>query len=180
MPIRTLAAAALVAALVLIAPTAAHADPSHTTTLSGLTVTVALDAESFNAGQQASVVVMHVGARYSNPAPADLVYLNEYTLDGAGTVSFSIVLPSGDLDDYVLAVKVAGATARYVVSLDPAGPAPVEPPTGGGPGGGGDGGDPLANTGTTIAIGTLGAIALGTMIVGAVLIIRRRTSRTEV
>ena len=183
MPFRTLAVAALAALFVLGAPLAAHADVSHDSTLSGTTAQVTVDAEPANAGLKASVEILHVGARYSAPTAADIVYLNEYTLDAAGKVAFSAVIPGGALDDYVIAVKVAGATSRYLASLDPAGPVPVDPSGGGAAGGvpGGTGpsgaGDPLAITGVTVAIGTVSLLALAAVILGAVLLVRRRRSQ---
>jgi len=177
-PIRTLAVAALAAVFALGAPLAAHADVTHDTTLAGTTAQVAIDAEPANAGKQASVEILKVGAQYNAPTTADIVYINEYTLDAAGKVTFSATIPGGTLDDYVIAVKVAGVT-RYLASLDPAGPVPVQPPAGGtgngtAPSGTGDPKGALAFTGTTIAIGALSVLALAVIVVGAVLLMRRR------
>ena len=176
MPIRALAVAALAALLVLGAPLAAHADVSHTSTLTGTTAKVALDAEAANAGKQASVEILRVGAQYSAPKTADIVYINEYTLDAAGKVDFSATIPGGALADYVIAVKVAGASSRYLASLDPAGPVPVLPPVtppSGGTASSGTG-DPLAFTGTTVAVGALSLLALAAIAFGALLLVRRR------
>ena len=179
MPIRALAVAALAALLVLGAPLAAHADVSHTSTLTGTTAKVALDAEPSNAGKQASVEILRVGAQYNAPKTADIVYINEYTLDAAGKVDFSATIPGGALADYVIAVKVAGTSNRYLASLDPAGPVPVNPPAGGGGSGATTptgAGNPLAITGVVVPIGAL-LLALAAIIVGAVLLLRRRHSR---
>ena len=178
MTIKALAAAAVAAILVLAAPTMAHAAVTHEATLTGNVVEVSLDAETANANQQASVVIMKVGARYSAPATDDIVFVNEYTLDANGLLVFSATLPGGDLDDYVLAVNVAGATGRYLVSLDPLGPTPVEPQDpddGGDPGPGGAGGTGgLAFTGTNLAVGAFLLLALGMLATGAILVLRRR------
>ncbi|HEY4224421.1 MAG TPA: hypothetical protein VGM70_01240 [Pseudolysinimonas sp.] len=177
MPIRALAVAALATLFVLGAPLAAHADVSHDSTLSGTTAQVAVDAEPANAGKQASVEILRVGAQYSAPKTADIVYLNEYTLDAAGTFTFNAVIPGGTLDDYVIAVKVAGATSRYLASLDPNGPVPVNPGGGGGgPGATGPSGagNPLAITGVAVPIGVL-LLAVAGVIVGAALLRRRRS-----
>ena len=176
MLIRTLATAALVALLALGAPLAAHAAVTHDSTLIGTTAQVMIDADPSNAGKKASVEILRVGAPYNSPAAADIVYINEYTLDAAGKVDFSATIPGGALADYVIAVKVAGASSRYLASLDPAGPVPVLPPVtppSGGTASSGTG-DPLAFTGTTVAVGALSLLALAAIAFGALLLVRRR------
>ena len=171
MRFKALAAAAVALVLVVAAPTMASAAVTHQADLTGSVVAVEVDAETLNAGQQASVMIMRVGAKYSAPAVADIVFVNELAVDSAGILMFSATLPGGDLDDYVLSVNVAGATSRYLASLDPAGPTPVEAAAPGtlNPVQGG-----LAMTGTNIANGVVVIVALAMLVVGAVLFFRRR------
>ena len=172
MRLKALAATAFALILIVAAPTAASAAVTHQASLAGSVASVEVDVETLNAGQQASVMIMRVGAKYSAPLVADIIFVNELTVDSAGILTFSATLPGGDLDDYVLSVNVAGATARYLASLDPGGPTPVEaaapgtlvPAQGGG----------LAMTGTTIAIGLVALVAVAMLVVGAVLYLRRR------
>ena len=179
MSTKALATAALAAIIVLAVPSVAFAAVSHTATLTANVVEVTVNAEAHNADLQASVVIMRVGAKYSSPVTDDIVYLNELTLDENGSLTFSATLQGGELDEYVLAFNVAGATERYLVSLDPLGPTPVEPqePGDGGPtepGNDGDGGW-LATTGSQIALGSVIAFVLG-LVAAGVLMIQRRLS----
>jgi hypothetical protein len=183
---RILVIAAVAAALVLGAPLAAHAAASHTASLAGGVAQVTFDGEAANAGRTATVEIVKLGAQYTAPAAGDIVYLNQYVLDAAGAVSFSAAIPSGGLGDYVLAVRIAGAPARYLVSLDPAGPpVPQDPVQDGGSGGAGsdDGaGGPaasgqqglLAATGVQLLAGITLATAIAALIAGGVLLIVRR------
>ena len=185
MIIKSLAAAALAALIALAAPAVAFAAVSHQATLTGAVVQVTLDAEAHNSGQQASVLIMRVGAKYSAPTTADIVFANQYTVDQSGALLFSATLPAGDLDDYVLAVNVAGATDRYLASLDPNGPVPAEPqqpgggssnPPGTDPGSqpnpsGSDGSLATTGAGVTVAVALLAAMALAGGVAG---VLRRR------
>lgn len=81
-------------------------------------VTLTLHGGADAAGRELSVLTLAPDADLDAPSEADVVYLNQVTLDETGTAELRLVLPSGDLKDYVLGANAEGASGRYLKVLD--------------------------------------------------------------
>lgn len=92
---------------------------SHVATLAEAAVAdITVSSSEALAGEELSVLILDDDADVERPAPADIVFIEQYELDDAGAVDFRVQLPTEALQDYDIALNTAAGTERYVASLD--------------------------------------------------------------
>lgn len=124
MKTRHLAASCLTVALGLFGATTAVADTTEAPALSheavaadSATADISVTSSDVLAGESLTVLIINDGAEVSDPATDDVVFIEQYELDDAGTTEFAAQLPTDVLEDYDIAMNTAAGTDRYVAPL---------------------------------------------------------------
>lgn len=124
MKTRHLAASCLTVALGLFGATTAVADTTEAPALSheavaadSATADISVTSSDVLAGESLTVLIINDGAEVSDPATDDVVFIEQYELDDAGTTDFAVQLPTDVLEDYDIAMNTAAGTDRYVAPL---------------------------------------------------------------
>lgn len=94
-------------------PVLSHqAEPGDSTTAS-----VTISSSDALAGESLTVLILKDDADAADPAADDVVFIEQYELDDAGTTDFQVQLPSDVLEDYDIALNTAADTERYLAPL---------------------------------------------------------------
>lgn len=124
MKTRHLAASCLTVALGFFGATTAVADTTEAPALSheavaadSATADISVTSSDVLAGESLTVLIINDGAEVSDPATDDVVFIEQYELDDAGTTDFAVQLPTDVLEDYDIAMNTAAGTDRYVAPL---------------------------------------------------------------
>lgn len=89
-----------------------HAEPGDSTT-----ATVTVTSSDALVGEGVTVLIMNDHADAADPATEDVVFIEQYELDGAGATDFAVQLPTEALEDYDIALNTAAGTDRYLAPL---------------------------------------------------------------
>src|SRR5699024_5142999 len=107
MKTRHLAASCLTVALGFFGATTAVADTTEAPALSheavaadSATADISVTSSDVLAGESLTVLIINDGAEVSDPATDDVVFIEQYELDDAGTTDFAVQLPTDVLEDY--------------------------------------------------------------------------------